>query len=310
MNTTQLECFLRVANTLNFVRAAQELNISQPALSKQIKSLENELSAQLFERTTRSVKLTATGKRFYSDAQKILSQINDSKRRVIRSNAEQLRTIRIGYSDAHELQRLTPAVVKLRKEYRDVIPEYEIGLRDVNLQALREGMLDVVLALKDDIKLGKNMSFHPLMSEKLYCVVTANHPLAGRETVLSEEVRQYPEILCVPYSPIIAARTNRFINSVPLNDDDNLTICTSSAEAYSFALSEIGAAILPRHLIVPFPMLRLIPVTDSQVHTYGIYCNKLTANNIVKRFAAVAKEVFSKIGDLEDIWPAEFREMI
>lgn len=307
MNTTQLESFIRVANTLNFVRAAEELNISQPALSKQIKSLESELSVQLFERTTRSVKLTPTGKRFLADAQKILAQINDSKRRVIRHSAEQLRTIRIGYSDAHELQRLTPAVAAFRRSRSDFIPDFTIGMRDINLESLREGLLDIVLALKDDVKLGGNLSFQPLLSESLYCIVTADHPLAKKDSILSSEIRQYPEILCVPYTPIIAARTNRFIQSVPLNDNDDLTICTSSSEAYSLALSGVGAAVLPRHLIVPFPMLRLIPITDSQVHVYGVYYNKLTAGDFIKEFVSVAQRVFGKLDDIEDIWPAEYR---
>lgn len=58
MNTTQLECFMTVANFLNFSRAAEVLRITQPAVSHQINALENELGVKLFHRTSKSVRLT------------------------------------------------------------------------------------------------------------------------------------------------------------------------------------------------------------------------------------------------------------
>ena len=61
MNTTQLECFLEVANCLNFSRAAERLQLTQPAVSHQIKSLEDELGVKLFIRTSKSVRLTREG---------------------------------------------------------------------------------------------------------------------------------------------------------------------------------------------------------------------------------------------------------
>ena len=61
MNTVQLECFLAVADNLSFARAAEQLHITQPAVTHQISSLENELNVKLFRRTTRTVALTNDG---------------------------------------------------------------------------------------------------------------------------------------------------------------------------------------------------------------------------------------------------------
>ena len=61
MNTFQLTCFLKVSQTLNFARAAEELNITQPAVTHQIHSLESELGTRLFRRNTRMVELTTDG---------------------------------------------------------------------------------------------------------------------------------------------------------------------------------------------------------------------------------------------------------
>ena len=72
MNTTQLECFLEVANFLNFSRAAEHLRITQPAVSHQIKTLEDELGVALFRRTSKTVRLTQEGHLFLQYAEDIL----------------------------------------------------------------------------------------------------------------------------------------------------------------------------------------------------------------------------------------------
>ncbi|WP_321015418.1 LysR family transcriptional regulator [Hungatella effluvii] len=73
MNTFQLSCFLAVAETLSFARAAEQLSITQPAVTHQIHSLETELNVKLFVRTTRTVNLTQEGTLFLNDARNILA---------------------------------------------------------------------------------------------------------------------------------------------------------------------------------------------------------------------------------------------
>ena len=82
MNTTQLECFLAVANFLNFSRAAEQLRITQPAVSYQVNTLEDELGAKLFERTSKAVRLTQAGYLFWQYANDILKLAGMSKARV------------------------------------------------------------------------------------------------------------------------------------------------------------------------------------------------------------------------------------
>ena len=91
MNTTQLECFLAVANTLNFSRAAEQLRLTQPAVSHQINSLEDELGVRLFKRTSKSVRLTQEGYLYIQYAGEILRLFNVSKGRLRESSEEQQR---------------------------------------------------------------------------------------------------------------------------------------------------------------------------------------------------------------------------
>ena len=82
MNTTQLECFMEVANFLNFSRAAEHLRITQPAVSHQITALEDELGVKLFQRTSKSVRLTKEGYLFTQYAGEILKLSRLSKARM------------------------------------------------------------------------------------------------------------------------------------------------------------------------------------------------------------------------------------
>ena len=82
VNTFQLTCFLAVADTLNFARAAELLHVTQPAVTAQIHSLEKEMNVKLFKRTTRSVKMTEEGLIFLDDAKRIVEISNRAKKKV------------------------------------------------------------------------------------------------------------------------------------------------------------------------------------------------------------------------------------
>lgn len=79
MNTFQLQCFLAVARNLNFAKAAEELNVTQPAVTHQIQTLEEEFNAKLFKRTTRNVELTQSGHMFINDAENVLKITDRAK---------------------------------------------------------------------------------------------------------------------------------------------------------------------------------------------------------------------------------------
>ena len=82
MNTVQLECFIAVAEYLNFSKASRSLKITQPAVSHQIQTLEEELEVKLFNRTSKSVTLTHEGALFLTDAQLILKTVLSAKERL------------------------------------------------------------------------------------------------------------------------------------------------------------------------------------------------------------------------------------
>ena len=117
MNTTQLTCFLTVAETLNFARAAEKLNIAQPSLTHQIQSLENELDVKLFNRTTRSVEITQAGSAFLSDAKVILNISNRAKIRFSKSSSEQWQYFTLGCHTYNDLHMFSDVLRQLSKQH-------------------------------------------------------------------------------------------------------------------------------------------------------------------------------------------------
>ena len=142
MELRHLRYFVAVAEERNFTRAAQRLNIAQPPLSRQIQQLEENLGVQLLERNSRPLKLTETGKFFYSHAAQLLSQTADLEsmtRRV--GNIE--RSLSIGFVGS-TLYGMLPKIIR---RFRDENTTVELSLHEMStmdqIRALKDGRIDV-----------------------------------------------------------------------------------------------------------------------------------------------------------------------
>lgn len=122
MNTTQLECFLAVANFLNFSRAAEQLRITQPAVSHQISSLEDELGTKLFFRTSKSVRLTQAGHLFTQYANEILKLSGLSRARLKECQETLPQRFGIGCRNFIELRLLRPVLAQLGQQQPRLLP--------------------------------------------------------------------------------------------------------------------------------------------------------------------------------------------
>jgi len=142
MELRHLRYFVAVAEERNFTRAAQRLNIAQPPLSRQIQQLEESLGVQLLERNSRPLKLTETGKFFYSHAAQLLSQtaeLESMTRRV--GNIE--RSLSVGFVGS-TLYGMLPKIIR---RFRDENTTVELSLHEMStmdqIRALKDGRIDV-----------------------------------------------------------------------------------------------------------------------------------------------------------------------
>jgi DNA-binding transcriptional LysR family regulator len=204
-----LRYFIAVAEELHFGRAAQRLNISQPPLSQQIMQLEAETGAQLFNRTNRSVKLTAAGQQLLSDARAILLQVEQAAERAARLHRGEEGELRIGFtSSAPFTGVLSNALYQFRQRW----PKVHIQMQEINtrqqLAPLHDGRLD--LGVMRNTPLPGDLRHQLLLSEPLYAVVHWAHPLVDADKISIKALASEPFVFFDPqggtalYSEILA----------------------------------------------------------------------------------------------------------
>ncbi len=290
MNTSQLECFVQVAQSLSFRRAAENLHLSQPTVSKQISSLEAELGGTLFVRTTRQVMLTALGEGFMRDAQEILRLAYAAQERARRQATGD--DLVIAYSDSNELMRLEPVLDRLRRERDGFHVMLRQGPRDTNLALLSREQVDVVTGFETQTLAAGGIGFTALATHGLSCVVRKDSPLASLDELGPEDVAGLPQVLCLP--PGIRRRGSVASEDLAASSAAPVTHCSTSSEAYCLVDSGFGYALIPSIYTMPDPFHVVIAWRGHSKATYGLYHRTGSHDGIVPRFAQIAQEVFAK----------------
>jgi DNA-binding transcriptional LysR family regulator len=129
MELRQLRYFVAVGEEQHYGRAAQRLRVAQPALSRQIQNLEEEIGFKLFERLARGVKITAAGKLFLNDLRSILQEINDATARAKRIASGQSGTLRVGFVQSISWQGIIPESLRRFQEHQ---PDAELQLKPLS----------------------------------------------------------------------------------------------------------------------------------------------------------------------------------
>ena len=131
MELRQLRYFIAIAEEGNFSRAARRLHVSQPPLSTQIKSLEDELGVRLLERSNRGVSLTAAGSVFFEETRAVLARLEHARSKVRRADRGDIGMLSIGFVSIADYGILPPAL----KSFRTSFPLVEVQLHELTTDA-------------------------------------------------------------------------------------------------------------------------------------------------------------------------------
>lgn len=191
MELEQLRHFLKVAELASFTRAAEQLGMSQPALSRSVARLEEELGRPLFERQTRRIVLTDSGGLLVDRARKMLALADDTKAEI-RDDAEAGR-IRVAAIPTVAPYFLPASLQWFQKEFPRVQVIVQEDTTDQLLKKVADG--DVELAIAAQPILAKHLEVEPLFEEELLLVTGRNHPLARKKVIRPEDMEGYPFVL-------------------------------------------------------------------------------------------------------------------
>ncbi|MEA2666550.1 MAG: hypothetical protein QOI11_3494 [Candidatus Eremiobacteraeota bacterium] len=177
MELRDLRSFVAVAQHRNFSRAAEQLRVSQPALSEQIRKLEDELGAPLFERTSRGALLTDAGEALLPQARAVLAQA-ELAAETVRSVANGVAgTLTLGFIDSAWLGILPPLIRRFAERYPNVkLRLRELGTRQ-QLEALEAGEIDVGIVRGPVWNAG--LAGRLIATESLVIALPAQHRLAS-----------------------------------------------------------------------------------------------------------------------------------
>ena len=184
-----LDYFLAVARHRTVRRAAVELAVSQPALTKGIQRLEAELGFPLFARSRRGMELTAASARFFERLATLRGSLGEAIKEAADLHLGELGTLHVGVSPLYANQLFVPACVRLNQERPAARVSVLIHLNDALLTALRRGDIDLSInalpaELPDDLRA------LPLMTDDLCLVVREGHPLLARRRLRLKDLAQ------------------------------------------------------------------------------------------------------------------------
>lgn len=231
--------FYVVANYCNITKASEELRISQPAISKSIKNLEEQLGGQLFFRTKRGVVLTEEGKEFYNYIKQAIEYINNAENKFTDLINLETGCIKIGISTTLTKEFLLPYLEKFHTLYPKIDIQIITNLTSELMQKLRNGLIDIVILNLNDKNYGNDINI--IKCRKINdCFVVNNkyNNLVNKEISL-KDLNNYPLILQAKGS-----NTREFLDNIAR---ENGVVLKPNIELASYSLvvefSKIGLGI-------------------------------------------------------------------
>ncbi len=265
MELHQLRYFVAVAELRHFTRAARNLRIAQPSVSRAIRVLEEELGTPLFHRMKGNVALTSAGEVLLPWARRVLADV-DGAALEVRELADLRRgRLAVGATPSLTTTLLPPALARFHAAFPGVeLVLHEAGSRDL-VRELEQGALDialVILPLRHEM-----LETTPLLREELVLAVAPDHALASRKTIAIADLKGVPLVMFrdgydLRASTLAAFRRAGFEPTLALEGGEMDGVLRLTAAG-------LGVAVVPSLVIDPAGPLRAVRLADPLTRTIG-----------------------------------------
>ena len=286
MDNISVSYFLRVCDLHNFTRAAESLHISQPALSRRIIALEDEIGVKLLDRTNGGVRLTDGGKLFYENAKELINVESSLKEKMERYRGGFYGKIRVGYKSHGYIKPLIFAVQMMKQTY----PEIEIELREMApqyiLYSYLQGEIDIVYTFGEDFPQNDDSISEMIIKNNLVILIPRGHRLWDNDSVASSDLLQERFVTTKAKSVLSRAYWKEFEkNGVVF---DNVLQCESmTARLFRIAFDGyigIDGSCSAEYLNDFSDYIRPIPCSDIKVNFADYYAAYHPSNSNAVRF--------------------------
>ena len=261
MTLTQIKYFITAAKCLNFTKAASQLYITQPALSRQIVAMEQELNMQLFVRNNRSMKLTPSAVVLLEEFEKIYNQYNLAIAKAQNSFEGMSGNLNIGILDGTYVGDLFPEVLN---HFSKFYPNVKINLRNYSFNRLIEKLynneLDLIITLKFDLDEREKIQYEVIEKTRDYVVVHKDHRLAGAKYV---KLSDFKDDFIMMVSPEDSEISPKLILDACKREGFNpkIKFASSLQEEMLWVQAGVGVCILDsRNSLMTNNSVRFLPV--------------------------------------------------
>src|SRR5438552_8428515 len=192
MELRHLRYFLAVGEALNFTKAAAQLRVAQPALSRQVQDLEDEIGVDLMKRSSRGVTLTAEGKLFLDEVRELLRRADESVEKVRALARGEYGGLHVGYAPSPTVEILPPGLAAFQK----AVPRVKVLLHDLSsdelIAGLQNGTLELAIMVQPADDLTTGIQFEVMRTYPLCVAMTAVHPFARMKSIPLEKLAAEP----------------------------------------------------------------------------------------------------------------------
>ncbi len=192
MADRRLQVFHTVARLLSFTKAAEALHMTQPAVTFQVRQLEEQFNTRLFDRTHNRISLTEAGKRVYEYAHRIFDLYSEMDNAVREMTGDISGVLMIGASTTIAEYMLPALLGDFKKKYPDVNVQLKVSNSDGIVHMVENNVID--LGVVESPVMNKNLVVDVCRMDQLVAVVAPRHPLAEQESVRLEALLEYPYI--------------------------------------------------------------------------------------------------------------------
>ena len=289
MTTKQIDYCIELAHTLNFSRAADNMFVSQPTFSYQIRLLEDEVGFAIFERSGKGASLTPAGTQFVS----FLTGMRQDLKRAV----EQGQNFSAKYRDSISICMMVRQALYFLPEAMRMFAESEPNVQitplfqyENSLESFLQNEADIVFALKEQTKQVAGIQVHDLFESRIYLIANRDDPLAGKNLIREEDL--YGRTLMVGGGSPQALKTvqHRLINSGKIdyfNSADHDTTLTNVAAGR-------GVCLAPGFLNDHSGQFAWIPFDCKESFSCVLCTHKDDQRESLKTFIDILKKLYSE----------------
>ena len=294
VDTLGVQAFIAVAEHAGFQRAAEELHISQTAVTRRLQNLESHLGVKLIERTTRSVALTAIGGDFLPQAKRLVGELSNALTEIAESGKARRGDVSIACVPTAGIQFL-PRIIQ---EYSASFPDNRITILDHSSSAVA----DAVVRREAELGINLAQTHHPdlistrLLTDQFALICRDDHPLANKKSVAWKQLASYPLIFAGE------ANANRSVLDQELGSSKiKLQLfyeVQRSSTALGLVAEGVAIAVVPRLAVQKgaYPRLRAVALVDPIISRALVLVTRKAAqlspaaqalHELIKRRAAI-----------------------